>query len=157
MVTLAGKVVGCLASMFPAKEKRVVRCLVAQLGHLDRGVADEAARSLSKFVCTKNYNRKEHAEAIIEYDGVPMLMNLLRNDRGHFHLQLDMLVLLSNLAVNACSTRVLEEAWVLRALEGAAKNVVSLRPELKELFAKAIHQLVIYQVGVVPTAETWEA
>ncbi|XP_047949128.1 uncharacterized protein LOC125194958 [Salvia hispanica] len=157
MVTLAVKVVGCLASMFPAKEKRVVRCLVAQLGHLDRGVADEAARSLSKFVCTKNYNRKEHAEAIIEYDGVPMLMNLLRNDRGHFHLQLDMLVLLSNLAVNACSTRVLEEAWVLRALEGAAKNVVSLRPELKELFAKAIHQLVIYQVGVVPTAETWEA
>ncbi|KAG6424531.1 hypothetical protein SASPL_114949 [Salvia splendens] len=157
MVTLAVKAVGCLASMFSAKEKRVVRCLVAKLGHLDRGVADEAARSLSKFVCIRNYNRKEHAEAIIEYDGVPMLMNLLRNDRGHFHLQLDMLVLLSNLAVNACSTRVLEEAWVLRALEDAAKNVVSLRPDLKELFANAIHQLVIYQVGVVPNAETWEA
>lgn len=156
MVTLAVKAIGCLASMFPAKEKRVVRCLVAKLGHFDRGVADEAARSLSKFVCSRNYNRKEHAEAIIEYDGVPMLMNLLRNDQAHVHLQLDVLVLLSNLAVNASSTRVLEEAWVLRTLEGAAKSVVSLRPELKELFAKAIHQLVIYQVGVVPNAETWE-
>ncbi|KAL1564001.1 hypothetical protein AAHA92_06413 [Salvia divinorum] len=158
LVTLAVKAVGCLASMFPAKEKHVVRCLVAQLGHLDRGVSDEAARSLSKFVCTRNYNRKEHAEAIIEFDGMPMLMNLLRSDRGHFHLQLHTLVLLSNLAVNACNTRVLEEAWVLRALEGAAKNVVSQRPELKGLFAEAIHQLVIYQVGVVPKVETtWEA
>ncbi|XP_042065437.1 uncharacterized protein LOC121808947 [Salvia splendens] len=110
MMTLVVKAVGCLASMFPAKEKRVVHCLVAQLGHLDRGVANEAARSLSKFVCSRNYNRKEHAEAIIEYDGVPMLVNLLRNDQGQVHLQLDALVLLSNLAVNACNTRVLEEA-----------------------------------------------
>lgn len=156
LVIPAVKAIGCLASMFPAKEKHVVRCLVAQLSHWDRGVADEGARALNKFVCGENYNRKEHSEAIIELNGVPMLMNLLRNDaRGH-HPHLHGLVLLSNIVINACNVRVLEEARVLSALEGTAKRLVSERPELRELFAKAIHQLVIYQVGIHPRLRTYD-
>ncbi|KAH6829262.1 hypothetical protein C2S53_011355 [Perilla frutescens var. hirtella] len=149
LVVPAVKAVGCLASMFLAKERHVVRSLVAQLSHWDHDVAAEAARALSKFVCGQNYNRKEHSEAIIEFDGVPKLMILLRkNVRGCFHL--DELVLLCNLAVNGHNTRPLEEVSVLSVLESAAKHVVSERPDLRELFAKAIHQLVIYQVGVHP-------
>lgn len=150
LVTPAVKAIGCLASMFPAKERRVVRCLVAQLSHWDHGVAAEAATALSKFICGENYNRREHSEAFIEFDGVPKLMILLRKNVRGYSSHLEELVLLCNLAINGCNTRVLEEAGVLTALEGAARRAVSERPDLRELFAKAIHLLVIYQVGIHP-------
>ncbi|KAH6829261.1 hypothetical protein C2S53_011354 [Perilla frutescens var. hirtella] len=149
LVILAVKAVGCLASMFPAKERRVVRSLVAQLSHLDHDVAAEAARALSKFACVQNYNCKEHSKAIIEFGGVPKLMILLRNNvRGYFHLE--ELVLLCNLAVNGHNTGALEEAGVLSLLESAATQAVFDHPDLRELFAKAIHQLVVYQIAIDP-------
>ncbi|KAH6803263.1 hypothetical protein C2S51_034709 [Perilla frutescens var. frutescens] len=149
LVIPAVKAVGCLASMFPAKERRVVRRLVAQLSHLDHDVAAEAARALSKFACGQNYNCKEHSKAIIEFGGVPKLMILLRNNvRGYFHLE--ELVLLCNLAINGHNTGALEEAGVLSLLKSAARQAVSERPGLRELFAKAIHQLVVYQIGIDP-------
>ncbi|XP_011101290.2 uncharacterized protein LOC105179378 [Sesamum indicum] len=147
LVTPAIKAIGCLASMFPAKEKRVVQSLVAQLGRRNLDVAAEAAKALGKFVCDDNYNRKEHSQAIIEFNGVPKLMNLLRsNDRGPLHLH--EIVLLCNLAINAGNSKALEQARVLSVLEGAARHVVTHHPDLRELFAKAIHQLTIYQAGI---------
>ncbi|KAK4427095.1 hypothetical protein Salat_1478400 [Sesamum alatum] len=94
-----------------------------------------------------NYNRKEHSQAIIEFNGVPKLMNLLRSsDRGPLHLH--ELVLLCNLAINAGNSKALEQARVLSVLEGAARYVVAHHPDLREVFAKAIHQLTIYQAGI---------
>ncbi|KAL1554192.1 hypothetical protein AAHA92_14778 [Salvia divinorum] len=143
MLIPAVKAIGCLASMFPAKEKRIVLSLVAQLGHRDRSVADEAAGALNKFVCDGNYNRREHSEAIIEFNGVAMLVNLVRSSHEH----LDELVLLCYLAVNAGNSKALEQARVLSVLEGAARHAVAQNPDLRELFAKAIHHLTIYQAG----------
>lgn len=151
LVTPAVKAIGCLASMFPARARHVVCGLVAQLSHWDHGVAAEAATALSKFICVKNHNRREHSEAFIEFDGVPKVMTLLRKNVRGYSSHLEELVLLCNLALSARNTRVLEEAKVLEALEGAARAVVSECPDLRELFAKAIHQLVIYQVGIHPT------
>lgn len=146
LVTPAIKAIGCLASMFPAKEKRIVQSLVAQLGHRDPDVAAEAAKALGKFVCDDNYNRKEHSNAIIEFNGVPKLMNLLRsNNHGPSHLH--ELVLLCNLAINAGNSKALEQARALSVLEGAARHAVTQHPDMRELFAKAIHHLTIYQAG----------
>lgn len=146
MVIPAVKSIGCLASMFPAKEKRIIQSLVANLGSRSRDVASETARALSKFVCEENYNRKEHSEAILEFGGVPVLMNLLRsNERGP--QQLHELVLLCNLAVNVGNSKALEQGRALGVLEGAARVAVAQNPELRELFAKAIHYLTIYQAG----------
>lgn len=151
LVTPAVKAIGCLASMFPARERHVVCGLVAQLSHWDHGVAAEAATALSKFICVENHNRREHSEVFIEFDGVPKVMTLLRKNVRGYSSHLEELVLLCNLALSARNTRVLEEAKVLEALEGAARAVVSECPNLRELFAKAIHQLVIYQVEIHPT------
>lgn len=143
MVIPAAKAMGCLASMFPAKEKRIVQSLVAQLRHGDRGVVGEAARALRNFVCDDNYNRREHSEAIIEFDGVPVLVSLVRSGNERLHE----LVLLCNLAINAGNNKALEQARVLSVLEGAARHVVAQHPDLRDLFAKAIHHLTIYQAG----------
>lgn len=151
LVTPAVKAIGCLASMFPARERRVVCGLVAQLTHWDHGVAASAATALSKFICKKNHNKREHSEAFIEFDGVPKVMTLLRKNVRGYSSHLEELELLCNLTLSASNTGVLEEAGVLSALEGGARGAVSERPDLRELFAKAIHQLVIYQVGIHPT------
>ncbi|KAL8529972.1 hypothetical protein ACS0TY_007152 [Phlomoides rotata] len=142
--------IGCLASMFPAKEKRIIQSLVAKIGHRNLDVAAEAAKALSKFVCDDNYNRKEHCQAIIEFNGVMKLMNLLRsNDRwGGSPSRLDELVLLCYLAINVGNSKAFEQGRALSVLERAARHVVTQHPELRELFAKAIHQLTIYQAGV---------
>ncbi|KAH6806680.1 hypothetical protein C2S51_031511 [Perilla frutescens var. frutescens] len=149
MVIPAVRAIGCLASMFPAKEKRIVQSLVLQLGHRSSDdVAAETAKALSKFVCDDNYNRREHSEAIIEFDGVQKLMNLLRShDRRGGALRLHELVLLCNLASNAGNSKALEQARALSVLEGAARHAVAQHPHLRELFAKAIHHLTIYQAG----------
>ncbi|KAL8057254.1 hypothetical protein ABFX02_04G172400 [Erythranthe guttata] len=147
-VVSAIKTIGCLASMFAAKEKRIVESLVSNLGHKNLEIGSEAAKALGKFVCEDNYNRKEHTQAIIEFNGVPKLMSLLKgNDRGSLHLH--ELVLLCNLAINAGNSKALEQARALSVVEGSARYVVSQNPELRELFAKAIHQLTIYQAGGV--------
>lgn len=142
--------IGCLASMFPAKEKRIVQSLVAKIGHRDLNVGNEAAKALSKFVCDDNFNRKEHCQTIIESNGVMKLINLLRSDErgGGPPSCLDELVLLCYLAINVGNSKAFEQGRALSLLERAAKHVVSQHPESRELFAKAIHQLTIYQVGV---------
>ncbi|XP_073294585.1 uncharacterized protein [Primulina huaijiensis] len=138
------KAIGCLAKMFPAKETRIITPLVTQLSHRNPDVSAEAATALSKFICEDNFNRLENSKVIIESNGVPMLMNLLRsNDRGNLHLP--ELVLLCNLAINVGNSKILEQARALSVLEGMARQAASHNPDLRDLFAKAIHQLMLYQ------------
>ncbi|CAN1294278.1 hypothetical protein LINPERPRIM_LOCUS22393 [Linum perenne] len=64
------KAIGCLARTFPARETRVIKPLVEQLGNMTVDVATEAAIALTKFVCKDNFNHEEHSKAIIEFNGV---------------------------------------------------------------------------------------
>nr|XP_016512857.1 PREDICTED: uncharacterized protein LOC107829898 [Nicotiana tabacum] len=144
LVIPAIKAIGCLARTFPAKDTRIIELIVVKLGHRNTDVAVEACIALEKFTCPDNFNRVEHSKAIVEFDGVPKLMNLLRsNDRGQVHE----LLLLCYLALHVGNSKALEQARALSFLEGAARHVVSQRPDLKELFGKAIHRLTLYQAG----------
>jgi len=141
------KAIGCLARTFPARESRIIGPLVVQLGGKNVEVAMETAVALGKFVCPENFNCLEHSKAILEFDGVSPLMKLLRNnDRA----QMPGLVLLCYLALNVGNSKALEQARALYVLEGAARSVVAQYPGLRELFAKAIHHLTLYQAGAHP-------
>jgi hypothetical protein len=136
--------IGCLARTFPARETRIMGPLVSHLGNRNVEVATEAAIALGKFASPENFNCSEHSKAIIEFDGVPPLMKLLRSGDQS---QLQGLVLLCYLALNAGNSKALEQARALNALEGTARSVLAQHPELKDLFAKAIHHLTLYQAG----------
>ncbi|KAL1371502.1 hypothetical protein AAHE18_01G136900 [Arachis hypogaea] len=138
------KSIGSLARNFPGKVPHVLGPLVAQLGNRDVDVAIEAAIALGKFACSENYNCVDHSKAILELDGVPKLMRLLENnDRAHMHG----LVLLCHLALNVGNSKVLEQERALCTLEKLARPVLAQHPDQKELFAKAIHNLTLYQPG----------
>ncbi|XP_021891906.1 uncharacterized protein LOC110810142 [Carica papaya] len=145
------RAIGCLARTFSAKEKPIISHLVKQLGNKNVEVATEAAIALGKFACPDNFNCSEHSKAIIEFDGVPPLMKLIRvNNRAQRHG----LVLLCYLALNAGNSKALEQACALNALEGAARSVVAQHPDLRDLFAEAIHHLTLYQAGAHPHGQT---
>ncbi|KAA8542258.1 hypothetical protein F0562_023606 [Nyssa sinensis] len=140
------KSIGSLARTFPAKETRIIGPLVAQLGHRSTDVTTEAAIALGKFVSPDNFNCVEHSKAIIEFEGVPRLMNLLKtNDRGQVHE----LVLLCYLSLHVGNSKALEQARALTVLEGKARFVLAQYPDLRDLFAKAIHHLALYQAGAL--------
>ncbi|XP_060204581.1 uncharacterized protein LOC132632605 [Lycium barbarum] len=143
LVIPAIKAIGSLARTFPAKDTRIIEHIVAKLGHRNTDVAVEACIALGKFACPDNFNCVEHSKAIVEFDGVPKLMNLLRSDRGQLHE----LQLLCYLALHVGNSKALEQARALSILEGAARHVLAQRPDLRELFAKAIHHLTLYQTG----------
>ncbi|GAB4860658.1 hypothetical protein Ancab_035821 [Ancistrocladus abbreviatus] len=136
------RAIGCLARIFSAREKQIIDPLVAQLGNNNTNVATEAAIALGKFVCQENHIRVEHSKTIIELEGVPLLMGMLRaKERAKLHG----LVLLCHLSVNVGNSKALVEARALRTLEGAARSVVAQNPDLRELFAEAIHRLRLIQ------------
>lgn len=150
------KAIGSLARTFPARETRIVGPLVARLGNGDVDVATEAAIALGKFVSTDNFNCVEHSKTIIEFDGVPSLMRLLRttdriNERGHVNC----LVLLCYLALHVGNSKALEQARALNTLEGGARSVVAQYPDLRDLFAKSMHNLTLYQAGAHPHRQTY--
>ncbi|KDO69508.1 hypothetical protein CISIN_1g041643mg [Citrus sinensis] len=150
--TPAIRSIGCLAKTFPAKEKRMIGPLVALLSNRNVDVATEAVIALSKFVSPDNFNRSEHSKAIIEFDGVPPLMRLLKiSDRAQVHG----LVFLCYLALSAGNSKALEQARALNALEGAARTVLPQHPELRDLFAQAIYHLTLYQAGSHPHRQTY--
>lgn len=141
------KSIGSLARTFPAKETRILGPLVTQLGHKSADVATEAAIALGKFVAPDNFNCVEHSKAIIEANGVPRLMNLLKsNDRPRKHE----FVLLCCLAIHVGNSPALEQARALSVIEGAARSMLAHHPELRDLFAKAVDHLTLYQAGVHP-------
>ncbi|KAJ8536502.1 hypothetical protein K7X08_034903 [Anisodus acutangulus] len=144
LLILAIKAIGSLARTFPAKDTRIVKHIVAKLGHRNTDVAVEACIALGKFACPDNFNHVEHSKAIVEFDGVPKLMHLLKsNDRGQLHK----LLLLCYLALHVGNSKALEQARALSILEGAARHVIAQHPDLRELFGKAIHHLTLYQTG----------
>lgn len=140
------KSIGCLARTFPARETRIVGPLVSRLSDRNVIVAAEAATALAKFVSPENFNRVEHSKAIIEFEGVPPLMRLLKPDSG---AQVQAMKLLCYLALHVGNSKALEQARALSALEGA-RSVAAQNAELRELFPKAIHHLALYQAGAHP-------
>lgn len=138
------KSVGSLARTFSSRETRVICPLVTELGHRDLDVATEAAIALGKFACPDNFLHMEHSKTVIEFNGIPSLIRLLRgNDKSQFHG----VVLMCYLAIHAGNSDALEQARVLTALEGADRTVIAQHPELKELVSKAIYHLNLYHPG----------
>ncbi|CAI8587548.1 unnamed protein product [Vicia faba] len=138
------KSIGSLARTFPARETRVIEPLVAQLSNRDMNVADEAAIALTKFACPDNFLYIEHSMKIIEFDAVPAVMKLLRNN--DVNQMYHGLTLLCYLALHAGSSESLEQARVLLALEGADKTI--LPQHIRDLVSKAIVHLNLYHAGM---------
>ncbi|XP_008796950.3 uncharacterized protein LOC103712246 [Phoenix dactylifera] len=141
---LAIRSLGSLARTFPARETRVLQPLVVQLGHWNPDVAAEAAISLGKFASPENFLCVEHSKAIMEFDGVPRLMRLLRSVEK---MQLPGLVLLCYLALHVPSNEALERAKALGTLESVSRSAVANHASLKELLPQAIYQLELYRAG----------
>ncbi|MED6217657.1 hypothetical protein PIB30_019790 [Stylosanthes scabra] len=139
------KSIGSLARTFPARETRVIGPLVTQLSHRDTDVAAEAAIALNKFACPDNFLHVEHSKAIIEFNGVPALMRLLRANEV---AQLHGLILLCYLALHAGNSESLEQARVLTALEGADRTVIAQHPEIRDLVSRALIHLNLYHAGM---------
>ncbi|WVZ11136.1 hypothetical protein V8G54_015666 [Vigna mungo] len=140
----AMKSIGALARTFPARETRVIEPLVAQMSNRNAEVADEAALALTKFASPDNFLHVEHSKTIIEFNGIPALMRLLRsNEVTQMH---DGLTLLCYLALHAGNSESLEQARVLTVLEGADRTV--LPQQLKELVSRAIIHLNLYHAGM---------
>ncbi|KNA18609.1 hypothetical protein SOVF_069150 [Spinacia oleracea] len=133
--------IGCLSRTFSAKETRVIGPLVEQLSNKDHEVGTEAVVALVKFVDPENFLCHEHSKAVIEFDGVIPLLRLLReSDRA----QVQGLLLLCYLAINAGNSEALEQARLLTALEGTDRTVTAQYPQLRELIVKAMYHLGLY-------------
>ncbi|KAI4340698.1 hypothetical protein MLD38_025508 [Melastoma candidum] len=142
------RTIGCLARTFPARDTRVILPLVNQLDNRNPRIAAEAAISLGKFTCTDNFLCSEHSKVIIDSNGVPPLMKMLRaNDKG---MRTSGLVLLCNLARNDGDNEALRKARVLTALEGFDRAVTTRNPELMELISAATSQMKMYQAELRP-------
>lgn len=140
----AMKSIGGLARTFHARETRVIEPLVKQMSNRNSEVADEAAVALAKFASPDNFLHVEHSKTIIEFNGIPAVMRLLRsNEVGQMHHGL---TLLCYLALHAGNSESLEQARVLTALEGADRTV--LPQHIKELVSKAIIHLNLYHAGM---------
>ncbi|KAI4363611.1 hypothetical protein MLD38_019806 [Melastoma candidum] len=144
------RAIGCLARTFPARETRVILPLVTQLDSRDPSVATEAAISLGKFTCPENFLHSEHSKAIIEFNGFPPLMRLLRGDED---MQLYGLELLCYLTMHASDSEALRQARVLTALEGVDRSLIGQNPKLKELIATATYQLKMYHADLHPQTQ----
>ncbi|XP_026418086.1 ARM REPEAT PROTEIN INTERACTING WITH ABF2-like isoform X2 [Papaver somniferum] len=147
------KSIGSLARTFHARETRVIKPVVLQLGNKNLDVATEAAIALGKFACPENFLCVEHSKTIIEYGGVTPLLRLLRpgNDRAQMHG----LILLCYLALNVDSGEGLERAR--SALEGAARSSVLMQncPSLRNLIPNAISHLAVYETGVYTLMQSY--
>ncbi|XVE67447.1 hypothetical protein DITRI_Ditri08aG0161700 [Diplodiscus trichospermus] len=139
------KSIGSLARSFAAKESRVISPLVAQLDNTDQEIAVEAAIALQKFVSPDNYICFEHSKSIIEFNGVPLVMKLLKT--GDKMLQRHGLALICRLAEHDSNSNVLIKAGALTALETTGRLVAAGDPKLEELVCDAIAKLEANQTG----------
>lgn len=146
LVVPAITTIGSLARTFPIKETRILGPLVSKLDHQVPDISKEAVMSLTKFVNPENFNCLEHSKAILEFDGVTHLMSFLKSN-DNIRIQIHGLKLLCYLALHVGNDKALEQARALSVIEGASRSVVTQYPEMKELLAKAIHHLNLYQAG----------
>ncbi|CAO2819028.1 unnamed protein product [Amaranthus hypochondriacus] len=136
--------IGCLARIFPAKETGIVSSLVSQLGNKDIRVATEAAVALAKFACPDNHNCVAHSKTIIEFNGVPPLMKLLNaSDPARKHG----LVLLCYLSTHVGNSKELADASALRTLESAVRSGMAQNADMRDIFSRAVHCLMLFQDG----------
>ncbi|KAK9684753.1 hypothetical protein RND81_10G229600 [Saponaria officinalis] len=138
------KSIGCLARIFPAKDTNIVGALVRKLGDENMSVATEAVIVLTKFTCPENHNCVKHSKTMIEFNGVPMLMKLMRVCDSE-SVKLIGLVLLCFLSIHVGNSEALAEARVLITLESAVSSGMALNCHLKDIISRAINQLVLYQ------------
>ncbi|KAJ0811860.1 putative armadillo-like helical protein [Helianthus annuus] len=132
------KAIGHLARTYPARLVEVISPLVKQLCDMNPDVATESVITLGKFTCPENYLRAEHSKTIVDFEGVPHVLKMLRgNERTQYHA----LVLLCHLAMHAGKNEQFQHARVLTALEGADKSVASQYASLKDLVAQAVRYL----------------
>ncbi|KAI3728335.1 hypothetical protein L6452_16969 [Arctium lappa] len=134
------KAIGHLARTFPSRQTRVIGPLVKQLSHKNLTVGTESVIALCKFTCEENFLHAEHSKTIVEFKGLPPLMNLLR---GSERIQYHALVLVCYLAMHDGINEPFEQRRILTALEGAENSVACRYSELRELVAHAIHHLKI--------------
>ncbi|URD81797.1 armadillo beta-catenin repeat family protein [Musa troglodytarum] len=147
------KAIGCLARTFPAKETKVLRPLVLQLGHWNPEVAAEAAKALGKFANPENFNCVEHSKTITEFAAVPVLMRLHRSGEK---AQLPAVILLSYLALHIPKSEALERPKVLGALQSVAGSPLAQDSSLRDMLPRAIYQLEFYQVGLHSHRQMYE-
>ncbi|XP_071703948.1 uncharacterized protein [Rutidosis leptorrhynchoides] len=147
LMVFAISTIGSLARTFPASETRILGPLVSKLEHEVFDISNETVVALTTFVNPENFNCVDHSKAIIEFNGVPCLMRFLwRND--DVKIQVNGLKLLSYLALHVGNNKALEEARVLSVIEDASRSMVMTQyPEMKEVLAKAMHHLNLYQAG----------
>nr|GEV18564.1 hypothetical protein [Tanacetum cinerariifolium] len=147
LVVPAIATIGSLARTFPVKETRILGPMVSKLDHQVPDISKEAVMSLTKFANPENFNCVEHSKAILEFDGVTLLMNFLKSNDKFRITQILGLKLLCYLALHVGNDKALEQARALSVIEGASRSVVTQCPEMKELLAKAIHHLNLFQAG----------
>ncbi|RZS27578.1 hypothetical protein BHM03_00061077 [Ensete ventricosum] len=147
------KAIGCLARTFSAKETKVLRPLVLQLGHWNPEVAAEAAKALGKFANLENFNRVEHSKTITEFAAVPALMRLHRSGEK---AQLPAVILLSYLALHIPKSEALERAKVLGALQSVTRSPLAQDSSLRDMLPRAIYHLELYQVGLHAHRQMYE-
>jgi len=146
------KAIGCLSRIFSSKETGIISALVAHLGNPNTNVATEAAVALTKFTRPENHNCAAHSKTIIECNGVPLLMKMLSaSDRA----KKNGLVLLCYLSMHVGNSKALAEARALRTLESAIRSGVAQSPESREIFSRAVHQLMLYQDGDHPHSQSY--
>ncbi|KAL4566615.1 hypothetical protein LXL04_030735 [Taraxacum kok-saghyz] len=147
LVVPAITIIGSLARTFPAKETRILGPLVSKLDHEVTEIANESVITLTKFICPDNFNRVEHSNAILEFDGVPRVIGFLKSSEN-IKIQVLGVRLLCYLVLNVGgNSRVLEEGGVVSVIENGGRNVVAQCPDMKELVAKAVHHLNVFQGG----------
>lgn len=146
------KAIGCLSRIFSAKETGIISALVAHLGDANTDVATEAAIALAKFTRPENHNCAAHSKTIIECNGVPLLTKMLSaSDRA----KKNGLILLCYLSMHVGNSKALAEARALRTLDSAIRSGVAQSPESKEIFSRAVHQLMLYQDGDHPHSHSY--
>ncbi|KAA3482169.1 Armadillo repeat only 4-like protein [Gossypium australe] len=118
---------------------RVIGPLVSRLGNTDQDVAMEAAIALKKFVSTDNYLSSEHSKSIIEFEGVPLLTELLNSGDKNTHPHI--LALICYLAQHDSNSNVLIKADLLTALQTIAPKVNREYTELETLVPHTISKL----------------
>uniref|UniRef100_A0A0D6R601 Armadillo repeat-containing domain-containing protein n=1 Tax=Araucaria cunninghamii TaxID=56994 RepID=A0A0D6R601_ARACU len=139
------RAIGCLARTFPARESRIIRPLVKQLGHMNPLVGGEAATALQKFADPGNFLHTEHSKGIIESGGVASLVRMLKLEEKE--AQVAALILLCYLAIHVGNSEALEQAKALSALELVSRTSISQSQSVKELLHQAIKHLELYQAG----------
>lgn len=149
------KAVGSLARTFSAKDNKVIKALVSKLSYSDRRrlpVTAEALNTLLKFTGEDNFLCQDHSLAILEFPGLPFLVQLVALDVEK-SVQVLAILLLSQLALHVGSTKneAFQEAAALSVLKSVATSASTLEQfaqvPIRDHILQAIYHLEFCQAG----------